>query len=130
MSRAPRLVLVTGASLLLGLAACINQQAVDSATCAQADLTIEATLPASGRLRPENLAACHDQRVTLKVAAAREGELHLHGYDDQGVETALTPGQTATLTFTATHTGQFVLELHAADGSSETDVGILTIHER
>jgi hypothetical protein len=130
MHRLPRLVHIAPVLALVILAACVNQQQTDSATCAQASVTLKATLPATGHLEPQHLNVCHDQVVTLTVSAQRNGALHLHGYDDQNAEVQLTAGSDATLRFTATHPGQFILELHPADGSAEVEVGILTVNAR
>ena len=61
------------------------------------------------------------------TAAERAGELHLHGYADQVPEREIIVGEDAVLAFTASHAGQFPLELHA-DGD-EVEIAILTVHE-
>ncbi len=131
MHRSPRfLLLAATSSLLLLVSACVDQRQADPSTCAQTTVALSATLPASGRLKPENLVVCQDQQVTLTVASRREGALHLHGYDDQSAEVDLTTGADAALHFVASHPGQFVLELHPADGSDEVQVGLLTVNAR
>ncbi len=112
------------------LSACVSQQQTDPSTCAQDSVTLSATLPATGKLQPENLNICQDQKVTLTVSSERDGAVHLHGYDDQNAEVEVSRGTDATLTFTASHVGQFVIEFHPADGSDESQVGLLTVNVR
>ncbi len=129
MMKVARTSLATLAVLAITLlSACVSQQQTDPSTCAQSSVELSATLPATGRLQPENLNVCHDQQVTLKVSSQRDGAVHLHGYDDQNAEVEVLPGKDATLTFTASHVGQFVMEFHPADGSAESQVGLLTVN--
>jgi hypothetical protein len=129
MIRSARLLLVIATAVaIVGLSACVSQQQTDPSACAQAAVTLTATLPATGKLQPENLNVCEDQQVTLTVTAERNGAVHLHGYDDQNAEVEVTPGKDSTLAFTANHVGQFVLEFHPADGSDESQVGLLTVN--
>lgn len=79
----------------------------------------------SDRLDPESIDVCKGQELTIEIASELTGELHLHGYDD---EVSVEAGGTATITFTASLAGQFVIELHRAD-DSEVEVGLLTVHE-
>jgi hypothetical protein len=51
------------------------------------------------------------EQVTLNIRSDSADELHLHGYD---LHAHITPDQTATLQFTANHTGRFGMELHKA----------------
>ncbi len=98
--------------------------------CDAASVTRSATLGADGKLDPQTVNVCRDQKVTITVAVKADGVLHVHGYDDQGVAASVHAGRDATLSFTATHAGQFVIELHAAGGSSGEGSGVLTVHER
>ena len=131
MIRATRPLLVIATALaMVVLGACVSQQQTDPSACAQSTVTLAATLPATGKLQPENLNVCESQRVTLTVTSKREGAVHLHGYDDQNAEVEVTSGKDAALTFTANHVGQFVIEFHPADGSDESQVGLLTVNVR
>ncbi len=125
----PLLVIATALAMLL-LGACVTQQQTDPSACAQSAVKLAATLPTAGKLQPENLNVCEAQQVTITVTSARNGAVHLHGYDDQNAEVEVTSGKDATLTFTANHVGQFVLEFHPADGSDESQVGLLTVNVR
>lgn len=78
------------------------------------------------RLDPEQIDVCKGQEVTIEIAGERPGALHLHGYDE---EVTVQAGDTATFTFTATRSGQFVIELHTPDEGPEIEVGLLTVHE-
>jgi len=131
MPRFPRLVVAVFApALLLLTSACVNQRASDSSTCAQPSVSLSTTLPASGPLQPEYLVVCQDQQVTITVTSHRDGALHLHGYDDQNAEVEVSNGADATLKIVASHVGQFVFEVHPADGSAEVQVGTLTVNVR
>jgi hypothetical protein len=123
---------LVGMTLLAVLgAACVGQTGPSPGACDQSSVSISVTLPASGALHPSSLSACHDQQVTLTVIAKRQGTLHIHGYTDQNVETDLHAGDTATIRFTATHVGQFVVELHPLGSETDgTEVGVLTVHDK
>lgn len=112
------------------LAACVSQQQTDPSTCAQDSVTLAATLPATSPLQPKNLNVCQNQKVTLTISSERDGAVHLHGYDDQNAEVEVATGKDARLAFTASHPGQFVIEFHPADGSAESEVGVLTVNVR
>jgi heme/copper-type cytochrome/quinol oxidase subunit 2 len=51
------------------------------------------------------------EHVTLVITSDVADEVHLHGYD---LETELSPGQPAELSFDATIPGVFQVELHEA----------------
>lgn len=55
-----------------------------------------------------------DDPVTLTITSDRAGHVEVHGY---AKEVAVEPGTTATLSFTATRTGRFPIDLHAQDGA-------------
>ena len=55
-----------------------------------------------------------DDPVTLTITSDRAGHVEVHGY---GKEVAVEPGTTATLSFTATRSGRFPIDLHAQDGA-------------
>ena len=127
----PRLLLLAPAlTIVLLVSACVSSSPGSSANCGQDSVTLMATLPATGKLQPEKLAVCQDQAAALTVTSERDGELHLHGYDDQKAEVELQAGTDTRLEFTASHVGQFVLELHPADGSDKVQVGVLTVNVR
>ncbi len=71
---------------------------------------------AGGSLEGEHgtLRVDHNDEVVLRITSDREATFHLHGYD---LETSLTPGETASLSFTAYATGRFDFEAHTASGS-------------
>lgn len=125
-----RLVVILAPALLLLTSACVNQRATDSSTCTQPSVSLSTTIPAGGPMQPEYLVVCQDQKVTLTVTSHRDGELHLHGYDDQNAEVEIKSGANATLSIVASHVGQFVFEVHPADGSAEVQVGTLTVNVR
>jgi uncharacterized cupredoxin-like copper-binding protein len=51
------------------------------------------------------------EHVTLVITSDAADQVHVHGYD---LETELSPGQPAELTFDATIPGVFEVELHEA----------------
>jgi len=55
-----------------------------------------------------------DDPVTLTITSDRAGHVEVHGYDE---DVAVAPGRTATLSFTATRSGRFLIDLHAQDGA-------------
>ncbi len=65
--------------------------------------------------------------VTLRWTSDRALTLHLHGYD---VEQRVTPGTTATMSFTARATGRFPIEIHGGDGHGASALAYLEIHPR
>jgi hypothetical protein len=114
------------AGFLLAAAGCVPQSDLPS-DCDASQVERTATL-AGQQLDPDAIDVCRGQRVTLNVTTQRDGVLHLHGYDDQGAAVQIRTGETAHLVFTASRAGQFPMEMHDANGSSE-EVGILTVHE-
>lgn len=60
---------------------------------------------------PELIQVRQGDSLMLTLISDHADELHVHGYD---LELELKPGEAATLSFEATHTGRFDLELHHA----------------
>lgn len=116
-------------AIALLLLASVSTGCVDQADlpddCDSTDVQRHASL-SGDRLDPERIDVCKGQEVTIEVASERDGELHLHGYDE---EVEATAGESATFEFTATLSGQFVIELHTPNGGPEVEVGLLTVHE-
>lgn len=96
--------------------------------CAEPSITIEVTVTDTA-MDPSALTVCRDQDVTLEVSSETDGALHVHGYDDQAPAVTLEPGETTVVEFTADTAGQFIIELHAHDGSGESEIGVLTVNE-
>jgi len=126
--RVPAVVARSLASFLAAalLGACVQQASLPS-DCGASSVQRPLTLSASG-LDPSSTDVCRGQHVTLRIASQRDGEVHLHGYDDQSAEVEVQAGETGEIAFDATHVGQFILELHLPDGSAD-EVGVLTVHE-
>jgi heme/copper-type cytochrome/quinol oxidase subunit 2 len=72
------------------------------------DLQIEKNRMASG---PSAIRLVQGDEITLNIRTDRADELHIHGYD---LRANLLPGQVVSLTFIATVTGRFGIELHKA----------------
>ena len=96
--------------------------------CADPSVTLEVTVTDT-EMDPSTLVVCRDQDVTLEVSAETDGVFHVHGYEDQVEAVSLEPGEVTVLEFTADTAGQFIIELHAHDGGSESEIGILTVNE-
>lgn len=60
-------------------------------------------------LGPDRILVRQGQEVQIEVLSDRVDELHLHGYD---LHLPLLPGQVATMSLHAEHSGRFELELH------------------
>ncbi len=110
--------------LLAVTVGCVEQVSAPE-DCDASSVDRQASL-SGDRLDPEGIDVCKGQEVTIEIASERAGELHLHGYDEE-VEAAA--GEIATFEFTATRSGQFVIELHAPDAETAIEVGLLTVHE-
>ena len=86
-------------------------QPTSSAT-SSTELTFELVL-AKGRLisGPARMEVHEGDIVVVEITSDTRDELHLHGYD---LRAQVTPGQPTRLSFRATRTGRFGLELHGA----------------
>ena len=116
-----------GALLLLAIpiiGGCVG----GTADCEALPTRIELAL-AADQLVPSDLAVCRDRDVTLVVTPEVDGILHVHGYDDQLPATEVTAGEVIVLSFTATRSGQFPIELHTDDNAQGSSVGILRVNE-
>jgi hypothetical protein len=96
--------------------------------CADPSVRLEVTVTDTD-MDPSSLTVCRDQDVTLEVSAETDGVFHVHGYDDQAPAVSLEPGEVTIIEFTADTAGQFIIELHALDGGSESEIGVLTVNE-
>ena len=112
--------------LAIGLVACVTDTRPEA--CDAESVTIDLTLSAT-ELTPDDPAVCRDQEVTLDVASEVDGVLHIHGYDAAVPATQVHAGDTITLDFTASRSGQFPIELHPSDDPEGIAVGIFTVHE-
>lgn len=115
--------LIIAAAILAGCVTGVERPS----DCAAPSVERAATLTSDHRLEPDAITVCQDQQVTLEVDVQTDGVLHLHGYDDQTSAQEVTAGTPVTITFDAVHPGQFVIELHTADGPAGLGVGILTV---
>lgn len=74
-------------------------------------------------MTPDELSAYQDDTLAITIETDRTEEVHLHGYDKHFVAG---PGQPATLTFPASLTGSFVMEIEA----TSTPLGTLQVQPR
>ena len=124
--RVPRLAATMAAlGMFLTVTACVQQSTLPS-DCRAARVERTATL-SKGGLAPDSFDVCNGQAVTITITVQVPGTLHLHGYDDQVPEKPVVSGDVAKLAFTASRSGQFPLELHAA--TDEIELAIVTVHE-
>jgi hypothetical protein len=122
MKRAAALILAS----TFGLVACVSDARPES--CADPSVSIELTLTASS-LTPSDPGVCRDQEVTLVFDSAVDGFIHIHGYDEAVDVTEVAAGEEFRLTFDAVRSGQFPIEIHAADDPQGVEVGIFTVYE-
>ena len=122
LARPVRLALA--AVVMLAAAGCIG----GSPTCDALPTAIDLTLTADS-LTPQDPAVCRDRDVTLAVTSNVDGVFHIHGYDEEVPATTVTAGETVELTFTASRSGQFPIELHTDENTQGVNVGIFTVHE-
>jgi hypothetical protein len=123
-SAAPALI----ALAMLVLAGCVTEGRPDDATCRAQEIELEVTLTADA-LSGDPLSVCREQEVEIVVASQVDGLLHIHGYDDEIPPTTVTAGESVTLRFSATRSGQFPIEVHPDDDPRGIGVGVLTVHE-
>jgi cytochrome c oxidase assembly protein Cox11 len=123
-----RLGALSVGALLLFATACVPATTLPD-DCDADSVQREVTLQGQS-LQPSTIEVCRDQAVTVRLKAETDAEVHFHGYDDQVPEQEVQAGETVTLTFDATHAGQFPIEIHPADGSEEVEAGTLVVNER
>lgn len=121
---------VGAALLVLGLAVagCVESNKPDPSACAAPISTLELTLTAAG-LTPQDPAACRGQQVELLVQSEVDGVLHIHGYDAEAPLIEVSAGKRIAVSFDASQSGQFPIEVHTNESPEGTGVGVLTIHE-
>jgi len=112
--------------LAVPLAGCISDNR--PASCAAEHVTIEITLSMT-KLTPDDPGVCRDQEVALEIASQVDGVLNIHGYDEAVPATVVHAGDTITLAFTASRSGQFPIELHPIDDPTGIPLGIFTVYE-
>lgn len=110
------------------LAACVPDTSPDRAACEQASVAIELALDADG-LEPGSPSVCRDQEITLVVDSELDGVLHIHGYDSEVPAFEVQAVEPTEITFTASRSGQFPIEFHAADDPAGVGVGVFTVNE-
>ena len=113
-------------AVAVGLAGCVSDTRPEA--CDAESVTIDLALTATD-LTPDDPTVCRDQEVTLVVDSDADGVLHIHGYDEAVPATTVHAGDTVTLEFTASRSGQFPIELHASDDPEGIVLGIFTVHE-
>ena len=105
--------------------ACVSEP---HAACERDSAEFDLALTADS-LSPNSLEACKGQQVTITVSSEADGVFHIHGYDDEIGATPVESGEQVTLEFTATHVGQFPIELHPSDDPQGVGIGVFTVYE-
>lgn len=113
---------IIGALLLTAGALVLAQPAAAVAPAGPKPVTFMIAVGKKGVVGgPKKLMAKRGQRVTLVIVSALTGTVHVHGYD---IERPVRAGGTARISFTATITGRFVIELH---GNVHLPIGELEV---
>jgi hypothetical protein len=108
--------------------ACVPDTGIDPEQCAEPTARIELSVTPDG-MEPVDPAVCRDQEVTLAIDSEVDGILHIHGYDAEVPASPITAGATVEVTFVASRSGQFPIELHPADDPAGIELGVFTVHE-
>lgn len=108
------------------LAACVPSAGLPE-TCDDEAVTLQATL-ADDQLDPATLGVCRGQQVAIELTVEQDAVLHFHGYDVELPAREVHDGGDVTLSFEATHPGQFPIEIHTAE-DAEVTVGTFIVHE-
>lgn len=103
---------VIGIVALVGLFILLNPGGPDDGPQEQ-DITL--VISDEGMI-PNRAEVNEGDTVTLRFDASEEGTIHIHGYD---FEVAVSPDEVAEVSFTASTTGRFEMELHGANSSHE-----------
>jgi hypothetical protein len=74
-------------------------------------------------MSPDEVSVIEGDEVNLQMTSDHPVELHLHGYD---LEQEVEPGEPRELSFQATDTGRFAIEVHL----TETELGSLLVQPR
>ncbi|MEP7082691.1 MAG: hypothetical protein ABI841_06910 [Chloroflexota bacterium] len=115
-------------ALTLGVAGCVESNRPDPSACAAPSITLELELTAAG-LTPQDPAACRGQHVEVVVQSAVDGTLHIHGYDEEAPLIEVAAGELTAVSFVASQSGQFPIEIHTNETPEGASVGVLTVHE-
>ena len=119
-----------GSPWLLGALVLVLGGCIEDGRPASCDGPAEIALAVTeGSMAPPDPSVCRDQAVTLSIESEVDGVLHIHGYDEEAPATAIVAGETLELSFTASRSGQFPIELHAEGDPRGQELGIFTVHE-
>jgi len=84
------------------------------------DVTFNVIVTGAKSMSPDTLTAHHNDKVTINITSATDGEVHLHGYD---IHFETKAGQVVSQTFKAVNTGDFEIERE----STSTHLGHLVV---
>lgn len=130
MSRSPRrrALGIALLGLALGIAGCVENNKPDPSACAAPSTTLDLSVTEAA-LTPQDPAVCRGQHVEMSIRSDIDGVLHIHALDDQVPSIEVTAGGRTDVSFDASRSGQFPIELHTDESPEGTSVGVLTVHE-
>jgi len=77
--------------------------------------------------KPPVLTVRQNDRVVVRVMSDKPVQVHLHGYD---IERDVTPNLVISLSFTATATGRFPIEMHSREPLKQRPLAYLEVQPR
>jgi hypothetical protein len=101
-------------------AAIANAQAEDRVFA----LDIHSEKPAA---KPQVLAVHQNDHVVVRVSSDKPVQIHLHGYD---IERDVAPNVVTSLSFAATATGRFPIEIHSREPLKQPPLAYLEVRPR
>ena len=114
--------------LAISIAGCVETKGPDPSACAAPSAIVGLSLT-DGTLSPQDPAVCRGQQVELSISSDVDGVLHIHAYDDQVPSIEVSAGERTEVSFEASRSGEFPIELHTDESAEGTSVGVLTVHE-
>lgn len=112
MSRTQRLVFLSIAAVIAVVAVVIALSLATGGGDEASDAATSAPGPLLTAGKVQDMEVTEGDTVHLRVKVTKDDEVHIHGYD---IEKELPAGQTVPISFKATITGVFEIELHGAD---------------
>lgn len=113
---------------MASLSACVATGGGSAVDCDASDVAVALEISATS-MTPDDPAACRGQRVTLELVSSVDGYLHVHGYDEALPVIDVRAGESSEVSFDASRSGQFPIELHTDEEMEEASLGVLTVHE-
>jgi hypothetical protein len=77
--------------------------------------------------KPQVLAVRQNDQVVVRLSSDKPLQVHLHGYD---IERDVVPNVVTSLSFTATATGRFPIEIHSREPLKQRPLAYLEVRPR